>query len=141
MVICSTRPVPRRRRREPEFQQQSALIKWSIYTGRVQYPELQLLFAVPSGRKRSKIDAGKLKAEGVKAGVPDLCLPVARCGFHGAWIEMKSKDGRVSLDQNWWHQKLRDQGYYVVVCWDWSNARTALSNYLDGRVTVPQEDV
>ena len=31
-------------------------------------------WAVPNGGKRSKAEAGRLKAEGVKSGVPDLCL-------------------------------------------------------------------
>ena len=31
-------------------------------------------WAVPNGGKRSKSEAGRLKAEGVKSGVPDLCL-------------------------------------------------------------------
>jgi hypothetical protein len=35
----------------------------------------------------------KLKAEGVRAGVADLCLPAARRGYHGLYIEMKSEEG------------------------------------------------
>ena len=31
-------------------------------------------FAIPNGGKRNLITAKKLKAEGVKAGVPDLCI-------------------------------------------------------------------
>jgi hypothetical protein len=31
-------------------------------------------FAIPNGGKRNVITATKLKAEGVKAGVPDLCI-------------------------------------------------------------------
>lgn len=35
------------------------------------HPELRWLFAVPNGGHRNKVAASKLKAEGVKPGVPD----------------------------------------------------------------------
>ena len=52
-------------------------------------PELNLLFHIPNGGKRNITTAKRLKAEGVKAGVPDLFLPVSRGGFFGLFIEMK----------------------------------------------------
>ena len=45
-----------------------------------QWPELSLLFAVPNAGKRTPATANWLRAEGMKAGVPDLVLPVARGG-------------------------------------------------------------
>ena len=33
-----------------------------------------MYFAIPNGGKRNLITAKKLKAEGVKAGVPDICI-------------------------------------------------------------------
>lgn len=40
--------------------------------------------------KRDKATAVALKRQGVKAGVPDICLPVARNGYHGLHIELKA---------------------------------------------------
>lgn len=76
------------------------------------------------------IVAAKMKAEGVRAGVPDLFLPVARQGFHGLWIELKSAKGRVTTVQAAWHERLRAQGYRVVVCRGWCEARDEIVKYL-----------
>ena len=56
-------------------------------------PELWLLYAIPNGGKRAIKTAIALKAQGVKSGVPDMCLPVARGGYHGLYIELKRQKG------------------------------------------------
>ena len=45
------------------------------------YPDLELLYHVPNGGSRNKAEASKLKRMGVRAGVPDLVLPVPRAGY------------------------------------------------------------
>lgn len=66
-----TLPVP------TEAEEQIALFEWAtLQSGR--FPELALLYHVPNGGSRNKIEAARLRAQGVKSGVPDLCLPVAR---------------------------------------------------------------
>lgn len=81
-------------------------------------PTWGLLFAIPNGGHRSKAVAGKLKAEGVKAGVLDLCLPVARRGYHGMFIELKVGANKLTASQRQWYEQLRAQGYYCTVVWD-----------------------
>ncbi|MCP4524541.1 MAG: VRR-NUC domain-containing protein, partial [Aestuariibacter sp.] len=82
-----------------EHQHQTALINWARNNER-DFPELALLHAIPNGGKRGKKVAMDMKAEGLKPGVPDLCLPVARMGYHGMYIEMKTRTGRVSRVQD-----------------------------------------
>ena len=70
-------------------------------------------YAIPNGGKRNKRVAQKLKAAGVRRGVPDLCFP--------AWflyIEMKRSDGGkgLSTDQKLWKVYLERVGYTVLVC-------------------------
>ena len=93
-------------------------------------PELALLFHVPNGEKRAKVTAVRLQTQGVKPGVPDLSLPVARHGYHGLWIEMKTNGGRVSPAQRAWIDALRAQGYRVAVCYGWEAARDEIETYL-----------
>ena len=52
------------------------------------FPQLRLLYAIPNARKRSFAMAKFLQAEGMRPGVPDMCLPVAMNGFHGLHVEM-----------------------------------------------------
>ena len=74
-------------------------------------PELGLLYAIPNGGKRAIKTAIALKAQGVKSGVPDMCLPVARGGYHGLYIELKrQRGGTVSETQKSWITALAKQG-------------------------------
>ena len=77
-----------------EAQHQALLIKWTqLPSIREQYPELKLLHHIPNGGKRDSIEAKHLKIQGVKSGVPDLCLPVARKNYHALYIELKTETG------------------------------------------------
>ena len=115
-----------------EHQEQAMLIAWARMT-ETQYPELALLHAIPNGGWRHKATAGKLKAEGLKPGVPDLCLPVARHGYHGLYLEMKSRKGRVRQSQKWWLDRLNEQGYHAVVCKGFASAVDVIVQYLDDK--------
>lgn len=121
-----------RRRKPPverEHAEQVALFTWArLQTART--PELALLFAIPNGGHRHKAVAAKLKAEGVKAGVPDICLPVARGSYHGLYIELKAKGGRPTDGQFAWARLLAEQGYYSCFCVGWEEAKKTIENYL-----------
>lgn len=112
-----------------EHNAQVAVIHWSFLERRT-FPELELLHAVPNGGLRNIVTAKKLKAEGVKPGVPDLDLPVSRGPYHGLRIEMKSAKGSLSADQKWWRERLSEQGYLVIVCRDFKSATGAIMEYL-----------
>jgi hypothetical protein len=113
-----------------EHDEQVALMQWAEYA-LAAHPELELLFAVPNGGARHKVTAAKLKAEGVKAGVQDIVLPVPRGTFHGLFLEMKRRQGgALSTEQKWWRDKLYAQGYQTCVCKGWESARDAIVEYL-----------
>lgn len=96
-----------------------------------QWPELALLHHIPNGGYRSKRTAAQLKRMGVKAGVPDLCLPVARGGFHGLYIELKRVGaGAVSPSQRAWHLALLAQSYAVSVAHGHEAAINLIRDYL-----------
>ena len=113
-----------------EHAEQAALVRWSELASH-RHPELRLLHAIPNGGNRNIVTAKKLKAEGVKPGVPDLCLPVPIVQYAGLYIELKRrKGGRLSDEQTWWIAELRRQGYRVEVCRGWDKARAAIETYL-----------
>ena len=102
-------------------------------TNKYEYPELNLLYHVPNGGSRHKAEAGRLRAEGVKAGVPDLCLPVARGQYHGLYIELKrQRGGRTSDHQSEWLDALSAQGYKAALCYGWEQAAGTIIEYLTG---------
>lgn len=112
--------------------EQEALFAWAEYQ-QGKYPELELMYHIPNGGSRNKIEAARLKAQGVKPGVPDICLPIPRGKYHGLYIELKrTKGGRISSDQTVWLEKLMHQGYAVALCLGWDDARDVIIKYLEG---------
>lgn len=113
-----------------EDDHQAALFQWAGMQ-QATMPELAWLLHVPNGGRRDAREAARLKAQGVKAGVPDICLPVPRNGRHGLWIELKApKNGRVSADQKRWIVGLNGNGYLACVCVGWEQARDVIVEYL-----------
>lgn len=103
---------------------------WSFASQLFGIPE-QLLFAIPNGGQRNLIVAKKLKAEGVRAGIPDLFLAVPRGRFHGLFVEMKkTKGGRVPKNQQIMLETLNLCGYRAIVCHGWFEAKEAIENYV-----------
>lgn len=112
-----------------EAQEQRALFQWAKLAEQ-QYPELKLLHHVPNGEKRDARTAANLKKEGVKAGVPDIVLPVARGNYHGLYIELKTQKGTLQKSQKEWLKALDEEGYATKVCRGWLEAREVIEKYL-----------
>ena len=71
-----------------------------------------------------------LKHEGVKAGVPDLVLPTGRGGYFGLYIELKVGKNKPTEKQLEWIDQLKEQNYYVKVCYGWREAADVIEKYL-----------
>ncbi len=126
-------PSPKKVRRKPvphEANEQEILFRWAQLV-RCTYPELDLLYHIPNGGSRNELEAASLKRQGVKAGVPDLCLPVARGMHHGLYIEMKYGKNKTSDQQEKWLDALAKQGYAVAVCYGFEEAQKVLIKYLE----------
>ncbi len=115
--------------KQTEHDIQATLIRWVDLMAQ-RHPEMRLLYAIPNGGFRHPATAAKLKAEGVRPGVPDLCLPVPRDKWHGLYIEMKTPSGTVRQQQREWLNALADNGYQVVVCHGWISAAKEIFEYL-----------
>lgn len=123
---------------------QAALFCWAALM-RSTYPELRYMFAIPNGGKRHIIDASKLKAMGVKAGAPDILLPVKRGEFFskhhsGLFIELKRPksvgkvEGITRDNQIDFMIFLQSQGFLCIVCVGWEVARDAIIDYLTNAI-------
>lgn len=113
-----------------EADEQKALMQWAKWQeGR--YSELKLLYHCPNGGTRNKLEAANLKRQGVKAGVPDLFLPVPRSQKHGLFIEMKVGRNKCTDNQKKWIRNLLEQGYEVKVCYSCEEAIQVIKKYLN----------
>jgi hypothetical protein len=88
------------------------------------------LFAIPNAGDRPVQYTKQLIDEGMRSGVPDLCLPVARGGYHALYIELKRPGGRLSEKQNDWINFLNDEKNLAVCCVGFSDAKRAIDDYL-----------
>lgn len=101
------------------------------------YPDLKWLHHSPNGGSRSKSEAARFKAMGVKAGFPDLVLLVKRGQWAGLLIELKrpelikTKNGGASDAQLEWEEYLLSAGYGFRLCHGWEMARDTLISYLE----------
>ena len=125
-----------------EHKEQCALMQWwALACKGFGLPEA-LLFAIPNGGHRHIAVAAKMKAEGVRAGVPDLFLAVPKGAYTGLFIELKKvKGGVVSDSQREALMLLSARGYAVAVCRGWRAASRYLEQYLNEGVLSPTEYV
>lgn len=133
-----------------ESSQQKALFAWAALNVK-RHPQLKWLYAIPNGFFSSAAQKAKMKAEGLRNGVPDICLPVPfiKSGssgvifsrecldvYHGLYIELKlakyrnHAKGGCSDEQLEWIDYLRQAGYRVEVCYGWQEAVKAIEEYL-----------
>lgn len=122
-----------------ESDEQIALFNWAELLER-RYPDLKLMFHIPNGGKRDVKTAKRLKAEGVKPGVPDIELPSPRGGYFGLFIEMKAGKNTPTDYQTEWLAELKKRGYYVAVCHGWQSAAKLVESYLHLKPTETFEN-
>lgn len=134
------KPPPKYHKRTPaqlEHEIQKTFIDWCALAS-AQRPELALIYAIPNGGHRHPAVGAKMKAEGVKAGMPDLHLPVPR-GAHGSlYIEVKAPGEKPTKHQLDRHAELRSAGNVVVVCDGVQQLIDITLAYLEGRVQDDQ---
>lgn len=120
-----------------ESAEQKSLMRWWHMSHRgLGVPDARLLFAIPNGAflgggKLGARRGGRLKGEGLVAGVPDLFLAVPRGEEAGLFIEMKRSRGGVWRDdQQEMAGLLINQGYGFVLCYGWEEAAKEITEYL-----------
>lgn len=134
-------PARKKRRNEESRAQQSVIAWWSMACRGFGVPEC-LLFAIPNGSKRDPVTGAILKREGCRKGAPDLMLTVTKFyNCPGLFLEMKTKDGRLSPDQIEMHEALKKQGYIVQVCRSSEEAINTIKEYLKSCSYQPTKNV
>ncbi|MHC4621848.1 MAG: VRR-NUC domain-containing protein [Planctomycetota bacterium] len=114
-----------------EHGEQCALFEWAALRINQGVEPLKWMYAIPNGGHRHKATAAKLKAEGVKRGVPDICLPYPAQGYHGLYIEMKYGKNKPTSEQIDYLEWLTGCGYLAVVANSFDEAEKILCDYLE----------
>lgn len=116
-----------------EEEEQTALFSWARIM-EARFPVLRWMHHIPNGGKRSKAEAARFRAAGVKAGVSDIFLPCPRGEYHGLYIELKALDGRPTKDQVAFIDFVRGEGFFAAVCYGAKAAEDLIVAYLGGKV-------
>lgn len=117
-----------------EETEQINLFRWAAFMEN-RYPELELMYHVPNEGKRSAVTGSRLKQAGLKPGVPDIVLPVARGGYISLYIELKYGKNKATENQKKWLSGLKQRGHLTAVCYGWEQAKDLIENYLSLPVT------
>lgn len=117
-----------------EHQEQVEVMRWWAVFAAAHKLDERLLFAIPNGGARHPLVGKRLKAEGVRAGVPDLFLAIPTARFPGMWIELKAQGRKVEAgsDQAGMIELLRRQGFNVVAAIGAGETIYAIERYLGG---------
>lgn len=108
-----------------------------------QLTQLKWLHAIHNQGHGDAVRGARAKAEGVKAGVADIFLPVPKFGpleedeyytvmhYAGLYIELKRADkGQISKEQSEFAFDMSNAGYKHCFCYGWEAARDAIIEYL-----------
>lgn len=112
-----------------EHASQAAVFDWAEHSVK-RYPAVRFLYAIPNGGHRNIVTAARMKKEGVKAGLPDIHLPVPNGSFYGLWIEMKRRGNRPTKEQAAWMEGLSSMGHKCAVCYSSEDAIDVIRGYL-----------
>jgi hypothetical protein len=121
-----------------EATEQMALFAWMAANEHI-YPALRWAFHPANGEYRHPATAGRLKAMGVRPGVPDVLLPfhaydagVDRL-YTGLAIELKRSDhsNHATPEQEEWLSWLDSQDWRCVVCYGAQEAIKVIRGYLE----------
>jgi len=113
-----------------ESQVQKMVFEWAEVCGK---PELKMLNASLNG-VRITSPAGQINAkrQGMKAGFPDISLPVPKGKYHGLYIELKrEKGGVLSPEQRGWLEALSRYGYQTAVCKGFDETIACIMRYIE----------
>lgn len=91
---------------QTEAQIMTALFDWARREAQ-RVPLLGLLYHIPNEGKRHPARA---RREGIRAGVPDVCLPVPRRGCGALYIELKAKGKKPTDAQMEMIERLKKAG-------------------------------
>ena len=107
---------------------QKTVISWA----RLQPGLKNLVIHIPNEGKRTPRYGSHLKSIGLLPGVWDLLITTAKHGYIGAWIELKSANGRLSPAQVAFGKVMEQQNYYMAVCCSIDSAIKKIEWYYNG---------
>lgn len=124
-------------KRHTESNEQIAAMDWL----REQYPKIaQHTLHIGNERKASYYAGYIMKRMGVLKGASDLFMAWPNGGYHGLFIEVKSKIGKPSAEQKAFLDRMKDVGYKTKICYGAEEVISTMQDYLSYQGTSSSSD-
>ena len=116
-----------------ESTEQQLVFEWARWN-KNKYPGLEMMYHIPNEGKRSASTGSRLKREGLKSGVSDICVPVSRCGYHNLYIELKSGKNKATESQLEFIRGINENGGKALVVYEAENAIEVIQAYFESKI-------
>lgn len=114
-------------RRHPESNEQIVIMDWL----RLQYPNLvKYTMHIGNERKSSYFAGYIMKRMGVLKGASDLFIAWPCNGFHGLFLELKTKKRKPTAEQLAFIDRMNNVGYFAKVCYGADDGISTIQNYI-----------
>jgi len=110
---------------------QQAYFQWVRIKERSDY-RYEAIYAIPNAGLRTKQNGSRMKAEGMKAGIPDIFISVPISNYAGLYIELKKEGGKLSQTQKSMLGLFNRLGYKTLVCYSLKELIEATEKYMRG---------
>lgn len=102
--------------------------RWLGYT----YPRaFKVAHHIANEGKRSIAGGARLKAQGLKAGIPDIHIPIGLKGYHSLYIELKVPPNKLTDSQVSMKKNLELEGNLCYVCYSLDEAMKVTTDYME----------
>ena len=118
-----------------EQREQQAVFAW-INAHIQDYPELVTAYHIPNEGKRSRVGGANQVRQGLRRGMPDICLPAARMGWNSLYIELKAGRNTTTKDQEGMIMRLRQYKNLALVAREAAEACDLIMEYLQETMDV-----
>lgn len=103
------------------------VINWFKYN----YPDFADDVIHIANQRTCSMQQGRLlKRLGVKKGASDLFFAIKNTEFAGLWLELKTKQGKLSKEQQEFLERKRMRGYCAMVAYGEDEAKEIIQTYL-----------
>lgn len=116
-----------------ESREQQIIFEWASWQ-KNKYPGIEAMYHIANEGKRSASSGSRLKREGLKSGVSDICVPVAKCGYNNLYIELKSGKNKATKEQLDFISLINKYGGKALVVYEADNAIEVIKAYFEGRI-------
>lgn len=122
----SVRSTKRNPVKRTENSEQIAIVAWAwhVYKLKLIHYPCELMRFLTEGQKYFQLNMG------TRIGMPDLFLLEPSSNYHGLVIEMKSKNGKLSIAQKEWLKYFEERKFKTAVCFSFEEACMVIEKYL-----------